>query len=156
LNCYDLHKEPTMNVTLSAHDFRALPAEAQEAILQLLLDSRQRHGSPDGPIGGLVEMGYDMFSRFVRGVSATTRACLRVFAENGGTATPEQLLAVTDYTEPGMLRGVHAGITKRTRKLLEDPEAYLISWKGREDDWDGEWYVSSVTYESMKRFFELA
>lgn len=51
--------------------------------------------------------------------------------------------------ETSDLRGVWAGITKRTRTVTGNPDAYLIHWVGHDEGWTG--LLSEKSYRSLKQ-----
>ena len=145
-----------MEIILTVDDLAALSETARSEIVALLAEGkRQSDSAPGGPSEeGLAEVGFDLLSRFMNGVSSITRKFIETIAINEGKATPEQLLEATGYTEPIELRGIQSGITRRIRNLLGDDEVYLIFWRATSDeDWDGYFYVSPVTGQSLERYF---
>src|SRR4051812_43328472 len=94
-------------------------------------------------------------------ISGKTIRILRFIAEN---ETPEFYLQEAVKAVPRAktymdLRGAWAGLTRRTRKLLDDPEALLIHWREGYDaegnwvDWIGA--VSEMTHTSLRKQFGL-
>jgi hypothetical protein len=92
-------------------------------------------------------------------ISTKTLDVLRFIAQN---ETPEFYLGAAINAVPRAktymdLRGAWAGLTRRTRKLLGNPEALLIHWR-EEYDADGNWVdwvgaVSNMTHASLRKQF---
>lgn len=145
-----------MNIVLSEADFAALSKGTQMEILRhlcgdglMITDAKTSHGKT-----GPAELGFDMLSRFMGGLSPVTRRCLEVFALNDGKATMDQLTSAGGYEAPKELSGVRAGITRRVRQMLSNPHAQLLGWRTTSDkDWGGYFYVSGVTHQSLVRYF---
>jgi hypothetical protein len=104
-----------------------------------------------------------MVRKLTKNVSDKTIAALRVI---GKSDTPEfhmkDVIAAVDGAKTYMdLRGVWSAITRRSRAILDDPQATLIWWddKGIYDDHEN--YidhlarVSPITHQSLKTHFNL-
>ena len=92
--------------------------------------------------------------KFLDRVSDKVRATVRVIAE----AEPSgfEMKAVRKALGLGPeddLRGVWGGMTKRTRTVLGDEEAYLIWWNETDEDWIGR--VSPMTHRSFRKVLGL-
>ncbi|MFL6856656.1 MAG: hypothetical protein ACJ8EB_01975 [Allosphingosinicella sp.] len=118
---------------------------------------------PSGMRHPAVEITYYFAGKLVaQPISAKTLRILRFIAEND---TPEFYLDAAVKAVPHAksymdLKGAWAGLTRRTRKLLGDPEALLIHWSEAYDaegnwvDWVGA--VSKMTHASLRKQFGLA
>jgi hypothetical protein len=92
--------------------------------------------------------------KFLDRVSDKVRSTIRVIAEADDSGF--EMAAVRKALRLGEeedLRGVWGGITKRTRTVLGDEEAYLIWWNELDTDWVGR--VSSMTHRSFRKVLGL-
>jgi hypothetical protein len=96
-----------------------------------------------------------------RPIFSKTLCVLRFIA---ASEKPEFLLEDVVRAVPGAksymdLRGAWAGLTRRTRKLLDDPDALLVHWRevydseGNWVDWVGA--ISKMTHTSLRKQFGL-
>lgn len=152
-----------MNIVLTSEDFLKLSRATREEILTLFstdtLSPKSIVDSEDGP----AQLTPLLVKKFMGTVGDLTKKLLRVFAENNGRASLSQLLAHTQYTDWRKLTGFLAGVTKRVRNILQDEEATLFAWdestaKYDENDVlvDGEYYMSSLTLNSLKKYYGIA
>jgi len=114
----------------------------------------------DGPPDLTVAMARKLIAE---PISPKSTAALKVIAES---ATPEfhmkDAIAAAPETENYLdLRGAWAGITRRTRKILNDPGADLVWWEGDPIYDDEEKYVdhvgrvSALTHQSLRAAFGI-
>lgn len=92
--------------------------------------------------------------KFLDRVSDKVRTTIRTLAE--ADASGFEMAAVRKALGLGEdedLRGVWGGITKRTRTVLGDDEAYLIWWNEVDNDWVGR--VSPMTHRSFRKVLGL-
>jgi hypothetical protein len=127
---------PACKAEIAAH--LGLAAEADEQIL-LRDDSEE-----------FAELGIQAARAFLQGCGEKTEMALRLIVEAGETFSM-RALEEKMKVQPGALRGVWTGLTKRVRTITGDPEAALIKW-GEETD-DGDWIgrLMPVTREAFRR-----
>jgi hypothetical protein len=105
-------------------------------------------------VGGPAELSVAQARTFLDRVSDKVRTAVRVMAEGD---TPSfamaNIMAALDIDEPGALRGVWSGITKRVRTVLGDPDAYLIWWDEQPSGWVGR--VSPTTHRALRKVLSL-
>lgn len=92
--------------------------------------------------------------KFLDRVSDKVRTTIRAIAE--ADAAGFEMKAVRKALSLGPnddLRGVWGGMTKRTRTVLGDDEAYLIWWNETDEDWIGR--VSPMTHRSFRKVLGL-
>ncbi len=133
----------------------ALAAEAAPPLPEAPADAEN-----DGPAG----FTQGMVRRLIaHPIDPKTLAVLRTIAE-GPTPTfrlKDVVAAAPGATEPGDLRGAWSGITRRARRILDDPEAALIWWEGKGVfDEEGRYTdhvgrVAALTHRSLRAAFGL-
>jgi hypothetical protein len=117
--------------------------------------------------GELATLSLHEFREFADGVSAKTEAVLLAIAKHGPRFKLRDVL--TDVMKSGGypivpdedvlrgFRGIKAGLTKRTRTILGDPEVELIWYQDTYDNdknyVDTECCISKTTYRSMQSYF---
>jgi len=90
---------------------------------------------------------------FMEGCSAETVAGLKIIAENG------PVIHASLLNKAGIENYAHfqGRVTKRTRTITKDKDAYLFGW----DDWTatkdgvGHYAVTKATFRSLRIYFEL-
>lgn len=112
----------------------------------------QHYRDPDD---GPVELTLSLVRRLAaQPINYKTLKVLRLIARS---ETPEfQLKDAIEAVEGADLQGVWSGLTRRTRKILNDPRALLIWWRGEDDD--GLYHigeVSRLTHASLRKHFGL-
>lgn len=114
------------------------------------------------PLEGPTDLSPQQVKRFMAGVSHKTRNGLSFIVKQGGRVKMSALVEELNASNWGELRGFHAGITKRTRTITGDKEAYLLEWDEDQavyavDDVtyeDGEYFMSKTTLTSFRKYFE--
>jgi hypothetical protein len=102
-----------------------------------------------------------LFRLFMTGVSAKTSSLLEHMAKAGGRAKMSELIVVSGDSHWRKLAGFAAGVTKRVRRILRDPQARLLGWdkssaeRNGTELVDGVYFVSPVTLASMREYFKL-
>ena len=87
-----------------------------------------------------------------------TRAVLRAIAELGPRFGYRQLLKAVGEKD---ISGVWAGITRRTRSVLGDREAQLITWDPESIEWKNDEYidqqawVTQTTFQALREAFGI-
>ena len=101
----------------------------------------------------VVDLTPGQVEEFMDGCSDETIAGLRVFAEHG-PVIHGSLLEGAGIENYGHFQG---RVTKRTRTVTKDKDAYLFAW----DDWQaapdgvGHYAVTQTTFSSLRIYFEL-
>ena len=108
-------------------------------------------GSSDGD--EYAELGIQAARAFLQGCSARTREVLAAIVQSGDSFSLRQL-EIDTRAEEGSLRGVWTGLTKRTRTITGDDEAYLIQWSEQAEDGDYTGRLTPVTLNAFKRALE--
>lgn len=144
---------------LTKDDIRSLSPSAQEELKQLLFAKPRVDvaGLPDGftadDFEDVVDLTPGQMEDFMAGCSAETVAGLKIIAENGPVIHASQLDAagIDNY---GHFQG---RVTKRTRTITGNRDAYLFTW----DDWTqqpggvGHYVVTPATFRSLRIYFKL-
>jgi hypothetical protein len=100
--------------------------------------------------GETVELGIQSARAFLQGCSDRTAEILDLIVAEGESFSLRELERKAGVPEGG-LRGVWTGVTKRTRTITGDPEAYLVDWDGPDDKGDWRGRLTKVTLDSFKR-----
>jgi hypothetical protein len=137
---------------LSRDDLMLLSDSAREEVLALVTGesiSGVYEESEDGPS----DLSSLQAERLVRGLSDKSRSVLKAILES---ADGEQGFWCKNLAEAlgfdvSELSGVWSGLTRRTRTVSDDPEAYLIGWAWDEkrDDYYGK--LHPTTYRNCKK-----
>jgi hypothetical protein len=126
----------------------ASPAfKAELAQLMGLMDGPQLEGAPPTTGSKLAELDEPTARLFLSGCGAKTKRVLELIIKQDGTFYLRALERSARSTTIG-LSGVWTGLTKRTRTMTGDPDATLIGWQRRGDDYEG--WLSQKTCQSFK------
>ena len=146
-------------LTLTKDDIRRLSPPAQEELKQLLFakapidPSALPTGFTADDFEDVVDLTPGQMEEFMAGCSGETIAGLRIIAEHGPVINAK-LLDKAGIENYGHFQG---RVTKRTRTVTKNKDAYLFTW----DDWQaapdgvGHYAVSPTTFRSLRIFFEL-
>jgi hypothetical protein len=152
-----------LNIVLTVEDFKRLSRVAREEIIGLLSNEATTPKAIEDSEDGPAQLTPFLVKKFMGNVGDLTKTLLRVFAENDGRATLSMLLSQTPYTDWRKLTGFQAGVTKRVRNILQDNDAMLFGWDestAKYDDngalTDGEYFMSKLTLESLKKYYGIA
>ncbi len=100
---------------------------------------------------GLAEFSPAQAKKFLDGCSEKTKNVVREMVK-GNT----RHFHIEDLGFAESLSGVWAGITKRTRTVLDDADAYLIDWGGQQEEKDyNAGSLSEMTYKSLRKAFGI-
>ena len=104
--------------------------------------------------------------KLLHGLSEDHRKRLELFADNNGRATVKELLAVTGDSDWHVLSHFQSVLTRRLRRLIDDPEkkAELIKWDFDSTRWskdgtaivDGVYYCSEATAATLQQVLKPA
>lgn len=131
----------------------AFQAELAEYVQgQMAVTGAGDHASPTAADGDAepADLSPAQAKKFLDRVSDKVRSTIRVIAEADAGGFNMTAVAQALNEDAGAdLRGVWGGITKRTRTVLGDDEAYLIWWNEQEHGWVGR--VSPTTHSSFRK-----
>lgn len=88
---------------------------------------------------------------FLAGCGERTVRVLTLIVRGGGRFSLQELERASRSVRSG-LKGVWTGLTKRTRTITGDPDAYLIRWAQRNGQWEGS--LSQATQRSFQSVLE--
>lgn len=148
-----------MNITLDADDINNLSPGARAELSSMFF----RRRAPSDP-ANVAELDFEdvadftprLIEKFSERCSEKTMAGLRVFAEHGPKIEAD-LLNAAGIDNYGQFQGA---VTRRTRTVTGDPEAYMFAW----DDWTvgenaergfGHYAVTARTYSALREYFDL-
>lgn len=139
-------------VFLSRDDLLLLSDSARDEVIALVTEesiSGVYDESEDGPS----DLSSLQSERLVRGLSDKSRSVLKAIleSEDGERGFWCKVIAKELGFNVSELSGVWSGLTRRTRTVSDDPDAYLISWALDEerDDYYGK--LHPTTYRNCKK-----
>ena len=148
-----------MYIVLTKDDLNALSPSTRAEVLASIF-SKPKSVVGEFPVGfseddfdNVVDLTPGQIETFMEGCSAQTIAGLKVFAEHGPVIHASKLEAagIENY---GHFQG---GVTKRTRTVTGDTDAFLFAW----DNWSeakdgiGQYAVTPATFRSLRIYFKL-
>lgn len=154
-----------MNIVIEQADFRRLSPGTQQEIIEQLTGKPLAQPEASGRHARLfwrrpVDLSPDLTLKLIHGLSEVHRKRLEVLAEKGGRASVKELLAVSGDTDWHVLSHFQSVLTRRLRRLVEDPEkkAELIKWDFDSTQWnserttivDGVYYCSEPTAAALR------
>jgi len=154
-----------MNIVIEQADFRRLSPRTQQEIIETLTGKPSTRREVPGRRARLfwrrpVDLSPDLTLKLIHGLSEVHRKRLEVLAEKGGRASVKDLLAVSGDTDWHVLSHFQSVLTRRLRRLVEDPEkkAELIKWDFDSTRWnsarttivDGVYYCSETTATALR------
>ena len=159
-----------MRIVIEQSDFRRLSAETQKELIEAFagkglggteLAKRQSKLLWRQP----TDLSPDLAARLLHGLSEPHRARLKLFARKGGRVTQRELLKATDDKDMRVLSHFQAVLSRRLRRLLDDPEKriHLIGWDFEATKWDkshsdiinGVYYVTKATAQTLRDYFAV-
>ena len=159
-----------MRIVIEQSDFRRLSAGTQNELIEAFTGMAPVAGhSAKKPAKLLWRQPMDLSSelavRLLHGISEPHRKRLRLFARKGGRVTQRELLKATDDKDMRVLSHFQAVLSRRLRRLLDDPEKriHLIGWDFEATKWDkshtdiinGVYYVTEPTARTLRNYFEV-
>lgn len=153
-----------VSILLDADDIAKLEKATRDDIFKLVGIGKS---VPDNLLeDDLPELPIALVRKLVAGLSDKTLGVLKEIASKGkveessATFRMSELIKATNGAESYLdLSGVWTALTKRTRKIYSDPEAYLIRWDSptyENDEYaDQVGHISLMTYRSLKKHFSL-
>ena len=105
-------------------------------------------------VSAMHELNDQMVRQLMVRVLVKTSIFLKCFVRDG-KGRVDELLEATGYGQQQDFRGILAGITRRMRKLLSDPDAYLIDWEDDAEvmEWGGYYYIKEGTRQALENYF---
>ncbi len=155
-----------MQIVIDQSDFRRLSPKTQREIIENLagkdLTQTARRGRGERLYWRRpVDLSPELAVKFVHGLAEPHRKRLALLARKNGRATMKDLLAVTGDHDWRTLSYFQSVLTRRLRRLIEDPErkAELMKWDFDATKWnadrttivDGVYYVSPATAAALRR-----
>ncbi len=155
-----------MQIVIDQSDFRRLSPKAQREIIEQLAGRDITQSGRRGRGAKLfwrrpVDLSPELAVKFVHGLAEPHRKRLALLARKNGRATMKDLLAVTGDHDWHTLSYFQSVLTRRLRRLIEDPErkAELMKWDFDSTKWDsdrktivdGVYYVSPATAAALRR-----
>lgn len=149
---------------ITTDTLRSLPRDLQDALLVATLGQAARP-SPASAAGILDEEDENFAQlspaqarEFYSGCGEKTRKALEVIANSDSRQFHLADVAKAIGVEPGELRGVWGGLTRRLSTVTGDSDCYLINWERHDGEFDEEGNyvdhigeVSELTYQSFRR-----
>ncbi len=158
-----------MRIVIEQSDFRRLSAETQKELIEAFA-GKAWIAAPAKTQGKLLwrqpmDLSPELAVRLLHGLSEPHRARLRLFAQKHGRVTQRELLSVTDDQDLRVLSHFQAVLSRRLRRLIDDPEKriHLIGWDFDATKWDkshsniinGVYYVTEPTVRTLQGYFEI-
>lgn len=160
-----------MQIVIDQAEFRRLSPRTQREIIEQLAGGELAQTTRRGRGAKLywrrpVDLSPDLAVKFVHGLAEPHRKRLELLARKNGRATMKDLLAVTGDHDWRTLSYFQSVLTRRLRRLIEDPErkAELMKWDFDSTKWDsdrktivdGVYYVSPATAAALRRVLKAA
>ncbi|MEM7226328.1 MAG: hypothetical protein AAF495_25355 [Pseudomonadota bacterium] len=156
-----------MNIVIEQADFRRLSPQVQQEILEQLTGRKATDAARSGRGARTqlhwrkpVDLTPAQTLKLIHGLGDNHRRRLELMAKNGGRATVKRLLDVTGDSDLRVLAHFQSVVTRRLRRLIEDPEkkAELIKWDFDSTKWDrdgktivdGVYYCSAATASALQ------
>ncbi len=159
-----------MRLVIEQSDFRRLSAQTRQELIeaftgQSLPAPRPAKSSAKALWREPMDLSPDLAARLLHGLSEPHRARLALFARKGGRVTQRELLKATNDSDMRVLSHFQAVLSRRLRRLLDDPEKriHLIGWDFDATKWDkshsdiinGVYYVTEATAHTLQDYFGL-
>ncbi len=159
-----------MRIVIEQADFRRLSAGTQRELIQAFTGMAPVATEVPKKPGKLLwrqpmDLSPKLAVRLLHGLSEPHRARLKLFARRGGRVTQRDLLKATDDKDMRVLSHFQAVLSRRLRRLLDDPEKriHLIGWDFEATKWDkshtdiinGVYYVTEPTTRTLRGYFEI-
>jgi len=146
----------TSGIFLSREDVMSLSDSAKEEVMALATGesiSGMYEETEDGPS----DLSSLQAEKLVRGLSDKSRSVLKAIieSEDGVQGFWCESIAEELGFDVSELSGVWSGLTRRTRTVCDDSEAYLISWALDEDRDDYFGNLHPITYRNCKKAMNL-
>ncbi len=155
-----------MQIVIEQSEFRDLSPQTQRELLERLSGRRLADAAPRRKRSDLhwrrpVDLSPALTTKLLHGLAEPHRKRLALLAIKGGRASMQDLLEVTGDSDWHVLSYFQSVLTRRLRRLIEDPErkAELLKWDFDSTKWnldrtdivDGVYYVSEGTADSLRQ-----
>lgn len=155
-----------MQIVIDQSDFQKLSSSTQRELLERLAGKTMptaKRGKRSAELYWRrpVDLSPELTAKLVHGLAEPHRKRLALLAEKKGRATLKELLKVTGDQDWRSLSHFQTVITRRLRRLIEDPEkkAELVKWDFDSTVWskdgtdlvDGAYYVSAATAKALRK-----
>ncbi len=159
-----------MHIVIEQSDFRRLSAETQKELIEAFAGKALGVAQPAKKQGKTLwrhpmDLSSDLAGRLLHGLSEPHRMRLRLFAQKGGRVSQRELLRATGDEDLRALSHFQAVLSRRLRRLLNDPEKrlHLIGWDFDATKWDkshntiinGVYYVTEPTARALQGYFDI-
>ena len=161
-----------MKIQIDETDFKQLSPTVQRELLERFAGdvgvySRSRRRDKPAKLDWRrpLDLSLEQAQRLVHGLSEDHRRRLALFARKNGRVRMKEILAVTGETDLRATTAFQRVVTRRMRRLIEDPErkAQLIAWDFDATKWDedritivdGVYYVSEPTAAALRSCLKL-
>ena len=159
-----------MRLVIEQSDFRRLSAQTRNELLEAFTGKSLPAPEPaKSPAKALwrepMDLSPELAARLLHGLSQPHRARLALFAKKGGRVTQRDLLKATDDSDMRVLSHFQAVLSRRLRRLLDDPDKriHLIGWDFDATKWDkshsniinGVYYITEPTTRTLRGYFEI-
>lgn len=153
-----------MQIVIEHSEFQKLSPGTQQELLERLAGKSLAASNGRGRKAQLywrrpVDLSADLTAKLVHGLAEPHRKRLALLAAKQGRASMKELLQVTGDQDWRVLSHFQTVITRRLRRLIDDPEkkAELVKWDFDSTVWsedgddlvDGTYYVSAATAASL-------
>ncbi len=156
-----------MKIQIDETDFKQLSPAVQRELLERFAGdggvygrSRRRDKPARLDWRRPLDLSLEQVQRLVHGLSEDHRRRLALFARKNGRVRMKEILALTGETDLRATTAFQRVVTRRLRRLIEDPErkAQLIAWDFDATKWDddritivdGVYYVSEPTAAALR------
>ena len=156
-----------MKIQIDETDFQQLSPAVQRELLERFAGdsgvySRSRRRAKPAKLDWRrpLDLSAEQAQRLVHGLSEDHRRRLALFARKNGRVRMKEILALTGETDLRATTAFQRVVTRRLRRLIEDPErkAQLIAWDFDATKWDedritivdGVYYVSEPTAAALR------
>ncbi len=155
-----------MKIQIDESDFKQLSPAVQRELLERFAGdggvygrSRRRDKPARLDWRRPLDLSLEQAQRLVHGLSEDQRRRLALLARKNGRVRMKEILALTGETDLRATTAFQRVVTRRLRRLIEDPErkAQLIAWDFDATKWDedritivdGVYYVSEPTAAAL-------
>ena len=153
-----------MQIVIDHSEFQKLSPATQQELLQRLAGKSLAAAGSGRRRAQLywrrpVDLSTDLTAKLLHGLAEPHRKRLALLARKKGRASMKELLEVTGDQDWRVLSHFQTVITRRLRRLIDDPEkkAELVKWDYDSTVWsadgddlvDGTYYVSEATAASL-------
>ncbi len=155
-----------MQIVIEQSEFQNLSPQTQRELLERFSGLRLPDGGMRRKRQTLrwrepVDLSPVLTTKLLHGLAEPHRQRLALLAKKNGRASMKDLLKVTGDSDWHVLSHFQSVLTRRLRRLIEDPDrkAELIKWDFDSTKWnsdrtaivDGVYYLSEATAKSLKR-----